>query len=369
MGTLRQVSGEELEALRDRMTQYLPYSAGIHGFIEMILKCQLQQILDVKVYIPDTPQPSSLVLITPSCSQPNIQSVTIFWDTEEEEDKDVVRMLKTLPQWDWSAPIYFRLNPTAVYNKLQQYMTDGMLTTAQMRCHKIIDGHLFSLDSPDVPHFKIPEGFSINSLQPEDIPIVISQWESKWYETQAGLESLLTKLPSVAIRSHQTNGSDESASEHSTERSLVAFSYLYHIGLLANIFTMPEHRRRGLGRAVALTMVEKLRQKKLPVRSVVDGSNGVSISYHQKLGFKKQCNMKIFLMLPVGKTMEDYKNVLLFTSNSTSQQYRWCHEDPASGVGGGARGSQGQDDPIPALLCWDPRVHRDDAQVPVATDT
>ncbi|XP_037781641.1 uncharacterized protein LOC119578004 isoform X3 [Penaeus monodon] len=292
MGTLRQVLEEELEALRDKMTQYLPYSAGIHGFIEVILKCQLQQIHDVK---------------------PDIQSVTIFWDTEEEDDEDVVRMLKTLPHWDWSAPTYFRLNPTAVYNKLQQYMTNRMLTTAQMCCHEILDGHLFSWDSPDVPHFKIPERFSIDSLQPEDIPTIVSQWKSKWHETQAGLESLLTKLPSVAICSHQTNGNDDSASEHSTKRILVAYSYLYHIGMLANIFTMPEHRRSGLGRAVALTMVEKLRQKNLPVRSVVDGSNGVSISYHQKLGFKKQCDVKIFLMLPVGKTMEDYMNVLLFS--------------------------------------------------------
>ncbi|XP_063589752.1 uncharacterized protein LOC134766752 [Penaeus indicus] len=313
MKTLRQVSGEELEALRDRMTQYLPYSAGIHGFIEMMLKCQLQQILDVKVYIPDAPQPSSLALVTPSCSQPNIQSVTIFWDTEEEEDEDVVRMLKTLPHWDWFAPIYFKFCPTAVYNKLQQFMTDGTLTTGQMWCYKIIHGHLFAMDSPDVPHFKIPEGFSIDSLQPEDIPTIVSQWESRRLETQRGLESLVAKLPSVAIRSHQADGNDDHAPKDTTGSSLVAWSFLYHIGILANIFTMPEHRRHGLGRAVALTMVEKLHQKKLPVRSVVDGSNGVSISYHQKLGFKKQCDVKIFLMLPVGKTMEDYRNALLFS--------------------------------------------------------
>lgn len=44
-------------------------SLQIHGFIEVILKCQLQQILDVKVYIPDAPQPSSLAVVTPSSSQ------------------------------------------------------------------------------------------------------------------------------------------------------------------------------------------------------------------------------------------------------------------------------------------------------------
>ncbi|XP_069990686.1 uncharacterized protein [Penaeus vannamei] len=69
MATLRQVLGEEeLEALRDKMTQYLPYSAGVHGLIEVILKCQLQEILDAKVYIPDAFQLSSLALVTPSCS-------------------------------------------------------------------------------------------------------------------------------------------------------------------------------------------------------------------------------------------------------------------------------------------------------------
>lgn len=47
-----------------------------------------------------------------------MQSVTIFWDTENEDDEDVVRMLKTLPHWDWSAPTYFRVSPTAIYNKV-----------------------------------------------------------------------------------------------------------------------------------------------------------------------------------------------------------------------------------------------------------
>lgn len=47
-----------------------------------------------------------------------MQSVTIFWDTENEDDEDVVRMLRTLPHWDWSAPTYFRVSPTAIYNKV-----------------------------------------------------------------------------------------------------------------------------------------------------------------------------------------------------------------------------------------------------------
>lgn len=145
----------------------------------MILKCQLQQIHDVKVYIPDTPQPSSLALITPSCSQvwtlhkhvyihlrlmmvilkqyltvktstisirttlntyfhqqPDIQSVTIFWDTEEEDDEDVVRMLKTLPHWDWSAPTYFRLNPTAVYNKVSSSLRKSTVLFRKLWLYK-----------------------------------------------------------------------------------------------------------------------------------------------------------------------------------------------------------------------------------------
>ncbi|XP_069983880.1 uncharacterized protein [Penaeus vannamei] len=304
MATLRQVSrDEELEALRDKMTQYLPFSAGIHGFIEVILKCQLQQILDVKVYIPDAPQPSSLAVVTPSSSQKNMQSVTIFWDTENEDDEDVVRMLKTLPHWDWSAPTYFRVSPTAIYNKLQKYMKDGALTTKQMWCYMALDGHLFSLDNSKVPQFEIPEGFSIDSLRPEDLPTVVSEWKYKWTETQAGLESLVAKLPSVAIRRNQANGKKDSASQDSPP---VSWSFLYHIGFLGNTFTVPEHRRRGLGTAVTLAMAESLRQKKLPVRSIVDSSNGASITYHRKLGFEKLCDVKIIVTLPSGKTIDDY---------------------------------------------------------------
>ncbi|XP_042861400.1 uncharacterized protein LOC122246717 [Penaeus japonicus] len=306
MATLRRVSAEEeLVALRDRMTQYLPYSAGIHGFIDVMLKCQVQEILDLKVFVPDTLQPSSLVVVTPSCSQPNIQSATVFWDTEKEEDQDVARMLRTLPRWDWSAPVYFKFSPVAVYNKFQQYMKDGTLATGQMWSYEVLDGHLFSMDSTKVPRFRIPEGYSIDSLRPKDIPTIISQWTRRWNETSEGLESLVTKLPSAAIRSHLPKDGDGPASEE-TGSVLVSWGFLYHIGSLGSIFTLPEHRRRGLGTALTLTMAERLRQKDLPVRSVVDGSNSASISYHRKLGFEQQCDVKIFVMLPIGKTIEDY---------------------------------------------------------------
>lgn len=38
MGVLRRVSGEELEALRDKMTRYLPYSAGVSSDF-IIFRC------------------------------------------------------------------------------------------------------------------------------------------------------------------------------------------------------------------------------------------------------------------------------------------------------------------------------------------
>lgn len=101
----------------------------------------------------------------------------------------------------------------------------------------------------------------------------------------------MTKLPSVAIRRNQAK--NDSAPVHSTGCTLVAYTYLNLIGTLTNIFTIPDCRCHGLGRAVALAMAQKLLQKKLPVRSVGDSSNSIAISYHQTLGFKKQCDVNV----------------------------------------------------------------------------
>lgn len=61
-----------------------------------------------------------------------------------------------------------------------------------------------------------------SSLQPEDIPTIVLEWSYKWSEAQAGLESLVTKLPSVAIRRNQAK--NDSAPVHSTGYTLVAYT-------------------------------------------------------------------------------------------------------------------------------------------------
>ncbi|XP_037781634.1 uncharacterized protein LOC119578003 isoform X2 [Penaeus monodon] len=197
MARLREVSKKmDLVALRDKMTQYLPHSAGfvasarrvkvvlsghrarviatprsaftqghhsvcplsmccesyVRGFLDVLIL--VQQKLDNKVYVPEGSRASSLIVVTPSCSQEHIQNLTLFWDTKEEDDEEVVRLLKTLPGWDWSAPVYFRVHPVAIYTKIQELKKNGRLGNEQMWSHKVFDGSLYSLDTSKLQQIK-----------------------------------------------------------------------------------------------------------------------------------------------------------------------------------------------------------------------
>lgn len=288
--------------LREKMTQYLPDSAGVRGFLEVLIL--MQHKLDNKVYVPEDSGVSSLIVVTPSCSQEHIQNLTLFWDTKEEDDEEVVRLLKTLPGWDWTAPVYFRVHPVVIYTKVEELKKNGMLGNEQMWSHRVFDGSLYSLDTSNLQEIKIPEGFYVDTLRAEDEPTVASNWEYNWTETRKGLESIVTNQPSVAIRKRVLE--EGGVSGPPVRSHLVAWSLLYKHGFLGNTFTVPEYRRRGLGTAATLAMSEKLRQLDITVRIMVNHTNTASISYHKSLGFEKECDTISFIMLPNGKTLQDF---------------------------------------------------------------
>ncbi|XP_047481265.1 uncharacterized protein LOC125033635 [Penaeus chinensis] len=303
MTRLREVSEKrDLVALRDKMIQYLPHSAGVRGFLDVLIL--VQQKLDNKVYVPEGSRVSSLIVVTPSCSQEHIQNLTLFWDTKEEDDEEVVHLLKTLPDWNWSAPVYFRVHPVAICTKIQELKKNGRLGNEQMWSHKVFDGSLYCLDASKLQQIKIPEDFYIDTLRAEDGPTVASCWEYNWTESQKGLESIITNQPSVAIRKRVLE--EKGLSGPPVGSRLVAWSLLYRHGFLGNTFTIPEYRRRGLGTASTLAMAETLRQLDITVRIMANHTNTASISYHKSLGFEKQCDMISFIMLPNGKTLQDF---------------------------------------------------------------
>ncbi|XP_047481141.1 uncharacterized protein LOC125033568 [Penaeus chinensis] len=304
MARLREVATEEeLVALRGKMSAHLPLSVGVHGFLDVILKCQVLPFGDSRVYAPAGKEAPTLAVVAPSCSQRYIQSMTIFWDADKEDDGEVVRLLKTLPGWDWSAPAYYRVTPLPVFTKLQAFFKNGRLGNGEMWCHVMLEGPLFTIEDSDIQQPTIPEGFVLDSLRADDVSAVLSPWHYRWTESQGGLEYLLAKLPSVAIRRRQAQ---EPKAEAPTLGHIVSWCFLHNLCFLANTFTIPEHRRQGFGTAVALAMAQKLRQKDIPVRSVVERSNAASIRYHENLGFRRQCDMVLFIMLPLEKTLEDF---------------------------------------------------------------
>lgn len=143
-------------------------SLQVRGFLDVLIL--MHHKLDNKLYVPEDSGVSSLIVVTPSCSQASIlfiiifftdkqrqsilkksntficmdtqshsifkekksiitfflqehiQNLTLFWDTKEEDDEEVLRLLKTLSDWDWTAPVYFRVHPVVIYTKVSCHL-------------------------------------------------------------------------------------------------------------------------------------------------------------------------------------------------------------------------------------------------------
>ncbi|XP_071526273.1 uncharacterized protein [Panulirus ornatus] len=148
--SLRKVVGKELPVLKKKLEGYLPGSAIVHGTIELGIKYGLLEKLGTKIYVPEAPKPSSLVVATPAFSTKKIQSLSVFWNTEEEDDEEVAQLLRSLPEWDWKKSVFFSCGPKAISNKLEQMANDKYLGDGQVVARRCDDSylHLYDKETP-----------------------------------------------------------------------------------------------------------------------------------------------------------------------------------------------------------------------------
>uniref|UniRef100_A0A1Y9HDK5 Glycine N-acyltransferase-like protein n=1 Tax=Anopheles funestus TaxID=62324 RepID=A0A1Y9HDK5_ANOFN len=113
--------------------------------------------------------------------------------------------------------------------------------------------------------------YRFGAVKPEDSVIVEQQWVHN--------DPIFTNLPTRLIERNP------SLAVYDTNDRLVAWCLIDQTGSLALFQTIPEHRRKGLGRAIIERLSNQLHENgQLPQAYVVD-SNVASRSLFEKLGF------------------------------------------------------------------------------------
>ncbi|XP_042229446.1 uncharacterized protein LOC121871293 isoform X3 [Homarus americanus] len=142
--------------LKQRLASHLPNSVILHGTVEAGIRYGLTEKLGTMLYVPERSVGdsgcSSLVVATPAFSTKKVQSLSVFWNTEEK-DEEVARMLGSLPGLDWRKPVFFSISPKTISSKLVSMAKNQLLGDRDVEAHIFDDSRMLVHRATKLPHY------------------------------------------------------------------------------------------------------------------------------------------------------------------------------------------------------------------------
>lgn len=345
MTGLREAASEDLPDLLKRLTNCLPYSNTVHGVIKIRLKYNLGHGRRVLM----APAPSSLVLITHMCCGFETQSLTLFWDVDQDDDRTVAELLGSTPYLDWTKPVFLYAVPIHLLQKAEQMVRSGLLANGRLVVQPVSLGHLYTITTSRLPVIsRLPKEFRLGPIEEHHMDHLYKHWQYNEDETLESYKNMLRVLPNVGVYNayvaeattigHETlkentkktvsvsqtledtpartvkgkkiqrNTLEETITDdHALEKTLnncgdeagwsrinempVAWTGLSHNNIICNTYTLKEYRCRGLGRAVTAALAARVLQDDDRLSGYADYHNGAAIKILEQLGFTRECDV------------------------------------------------------------------------------
>ncbi|KAG7170781.1 uncharacterized protein LOC121864063 isoform X1 [Homarus americanus] len=300
---LRCVHGKELLALKERLAAHLPNSAILHGTVETGIRYGLMEKLGIKLFIPK--HSGSLVVATPAFTTKKVQSLSVFWNPEEEDEEEVAQMIGSLPGIDWRKPVFFSTSSKTISSKVTSIGNNQLVGDGNIEAHTVEDSSMYEIP-PQLPHIQCspPEGFYLDSLRPEEVALVMPFWMYQWTETYSGHETLLRSVPSVALRKRGDG-------DPTSKDQLVGWIHLYNNGILGNFFVLPEYRGQGLSKVILYELVWKVQKDGLFTYGIFDAHMKKYGENTKKYGTVRHMDMEAVFYLAKGDTVDGFMKTLL----------------------------------------------------------
>ncbi|XP_042216597.1 uncharacterized protein LOC121862398 [Homarus americanus] len=298
---LRCVHGKELLALKERLAAHLPNSAILHGTVETGIRYGLMENLGIKLFVPK--HSGSLVVATPAFTTKKVQSLSVFWNPEEEDEEEVAQMIGSLPGIDWRKPVFFSTSSKTISSKVTSIGNNQLVGDGNIEAHTVEGSSMYEIP-PQKSHIHPPEGFYLDSLRPEEVALVMPFWMYQWTETCSGLETLLRSVPSVAIRKRGDG-------DPTSKDQLVGWSHLYNNGMLGNGFVLPEYRGQGLSKVILYELAWKAHKDGLFTYGIFDAHMKKCGENTKKYGTVRHMDMEAVFYLAKGDTVDGFMKTLL----------------------------------------------------------
>ena len=140
--------------------------------------------------------------------------------------------------------------------------------------------------------------YRVSRLKKEDAPKVWTHWNLNRLVSEDNVRHDIVHFPSSGIR-------ERGWQQDEAQDTLVAWTRTMIFGWIGNTFTMPQHRGRGLASVATVTLALQLLQEGLLAYVAIGDHNTVSIMFHERLGFKRQCAIVTAVLLPAEAAATD----------------------------------------------------------------
>ncbi|XP_071544950.1 uncharacterized protein Glyat isoform X2 [Panulirus ornatus] len=284
----------------------------------------------------------------PYSSAMETQSVSVFWDVDQDDDQTVAELLGSTPRLDWSEPVILFAVPIHLLHKVEQMVRCGELGNGRLVADPLLTAHLYAITASRLPITpRLAREFRLGAIEEHHTEHLYKHWKFSETMTLESYRRMLRTLPSVGVFTTDTAPANTTADEtlqdktlkninlgKTTQESLectvngkngiqntlettvteddasretmisggdvtgqshtsdlpVAWTSLSYMNYINNTFTLKEYRRRGLGRAVTLALAARVLEDDDRVLAYVVTDNDTSIKFHEELGFTCECD-------------------------------------------------------------------------------
>ncbi|XP_076066837.1 uncharacterized protein LOC143040061 isoform X2 [Oratosquilla oratoria] len=312
MALLKEIDYDNLPSLKDTLRSHLPRSIMVHGIVDVTLRYQSQELETKFFYANETSCFNSFVVATPVCSWEGVQTLSVYFedkgqvssevpDNEALADEEMAQLLMSIPDLDWTKPVYYFACTLNVLSRVRRLMASRRIGVGHRRRNVAIT-HVYIFDPKEAPRkLGLADGYTLGCLSSAHADWVYDHWFYNFTETRPAMSSYVSNFPTMAAfvtKPEEVRDLPEESSQP------VSWILTYKTGSLGNTFTLVDHRRKGLAKEVTLALAKKVDALGSPVFVNVAEGNTASRDFHVNLGFKKSIPIMWEIFLPPGVSFE-----------------------------------------------------------------
>ncbi|BET01531.1 FR47-like protein [Nesidiocoris tenuis] len=263
----RLVPNEDLPAIQEFLSSFLPYSLKFHQTIVTYLR---DRVWEFHFYVAKSWPEDPIILHFPgqTCTPLGLvnESFTVFCPPERMDTLELLRTEDVLI--DWSKTFFLNFTHSEIIETIALWPFVGRVE----RTH--CDIYILKEPPPDDIQLGEMQGVDceVRELQPEHASIIHNLYPAKEMESVEVFRRLINKLPAYGVFS---------------QGELAAWMMQSYYGAMFSMQTRPEFRRKGFGIHLAQALTKKVRSRGYIPFVMIRPENDASLGLYHKLGYVK----------------------------------------------------------------------------------